>query len=127
MPDCFLGLCVGYALRKPSRQESDDLNLGQARPPSTQSLPLRNLNHIFLLYSMAEGTNTMLTLWFAMLGHSVNVDSVEVSSNANVASLRSLLKVKCENTFRKTDSFDIKLWQVGTFSVCSYVAAHLSA
>ena len=71
---------------------------------------------------MAEGT--MMTLWFAMLGDPVNVDSVEVSSNASVASLRLLLKSQNENTFRGIDALNIQLWQVGTFTVCGYLVAH---
>ena len=74
---------------------------------------------------MAEGTKR-LTLWFAMLGDPVNVDSVEVSSNASVASLGLLLKSQNENTFRYTVAFKIKLWQVRTFSVCGYLVANLS-
>ena len=74
---------------------------------------------------MAEGTKR-LTVWFAMLGDPVNVDSGEVCSNASVASLRLLLKSQIENTFRHTDAFNIKLWQVGTFSVCGYAVANLS-
>jgi hypothetical protein len=77
---------------------------------------------------MAEGIKIMLTLWFAMLGDPVNVDSVKVSSNASVASLRLLLKSRDQNTFRDTDAFNIRLWQVGTFSVChgGCVVTHLS-
>jgi hypothetical protein len=76
---------------------------------------------------MAEGTNTIFTLRFAVLDDSINVDSVLVDSNANVASLRIRLKIQNMNTFRHTDAFEIKLWQVGTFSICSYVTAHMSA
>jgi hypothetical protein len=61
-----------------------------------------------------------------MLGDPVNVDSVEVSYNASVASLQLLLKSQNENTFHHTDAFKIQLWQVGTFSVCGYVVFHLS-
>jgi hypothetical protein len=71
---------------------------------------------------MAEGTT--MTLWFAMLEDPVDMDSVEVSSNASVASLRWLLKSLNENTFRDIDALNIKLWQVGTFTVCGYVVAH---
>lgn len=68
---------------------------------------------------MAEGKN--MILWFAMLDDPVDMDSLEVSCNA---SLRLLLKSQNENTFRDSDALNIKLWQVGTFSVCGYVVAH---
>jgi hypothetical protein len=71
---------------------------------------------------MAEGTK--MILWFAMLHDPDNVDSVEVSSNASVASLRLLLKSQNGNTFHDTDALNIKLWQVGTFGVWGYVVAH---
>jgi hypothetical protein len=71
---------------------------------------------------MAEGTK--MILWFAMLNNPDNMDSVEISSNASVASLRLLLKSQNENTFRDIDALNIKLWQVGTFSVCGYVVVH---
>lgn len=71
---------------------------------------------------MAEGKN--IIPWFAMLDDPVDMDSVEVSCNASVASLRLLLKPQNENTFRDSDALNIKLWQVGTFSVCGYVVAH---
>lgn len=76
---------------------------------------------------MAEGTDTMFTLWFAIVGDSVTVDSLEISSNANVVALRLLVKAKNEHKFKHIDTSDIDLWQVGTFSIYGFIVAHLSA
>lgn len=86
------------------------------------------LSLVFLFSSsMAEGTDTIFTLWFAMIGDSVKMDSLEISSNANVVALRLLVKARNEHKFQHTDASDIDLWQVGTSGICCFVAAHLSS
>jgi hypothetical protein len=102
----------------------------QSAPMITCDRPIRSCGCALTINTKIEppyllmAESTKMILYFAMLDDPDDMDSVEVSSNASVASLRLLLKSQNGNTFRDIDALNIKLWQVGTFSVCGYVVAY---